>query len=329
MKKKTTADIYIASSVPDGGILRYRLSSGGELKLIDKLALPTPNWIERRGNVMYVTCRNPFPDSDESGVVRLSVRQDGSLVQDGEFLPTGGRSSCHVAFEGEDVYVANYSSGSITKMGNPPLCHAGRGVNPERQEMPHCHGAFFSPDRRYILVCDLGLDTVFVYDRELREISRARVPDGEGCRHLVFSRDGRFVYVENELGCSVSVFRWEDGRLIYRSTLPTRNYRPHQGENKGAAIKLSRDGKRLYITNRGENEALMLSVRGEKLRVRQRIPTEGDEPRDIGLLFGERFAIVTNQFSDSVSLYRLSRIRRGRMKLLQTLEIPAPLAVTE
>ena len=328
MMKNSTV-VYVASCVSDGGILRYRLSSDGTFTFVDKLDLPTPNYMVREGDVMYVTLQTPFPKSKEGGVIRLRIAEDGSLSTDGEVIPSGGTSTCHLAFEGTDIYLANYSSGSVTKVGNAPLCHNGRGVHPTRQEGPHCHCTFFSPDRRYVLVCDLGLDTVFVYDRDLKEVSRAKVPDGEGCRHLAFSKDGRFVYVLNELGCSVSVFTYDDGKLLYRSTLPTRTYRAHEGPDKGSAIKLSRNGKYLFITNRGENEVVTLRVKGEKLRVVSRCDTEGDEPRDFSLLGGERFGLVTNQFSDSILLYRVSRLPFGKLKKILKLDVPAPLCVIE
>jgi 6-phosphogluconolactonase len=180
-----------------------------------------------------------------------------------------------------------------------------------------------------VLVCDLGLDTVFTYDRDLNEVSRAKVPDGEGCRHLVFSKDGKYVYVLNELGCSVSVFAYDNGRLSYRSTLPTRTYRTHDGPDKGSAIKLSQNGRYLFITNRGEDEVVTLRVRGEKLKIVSRCDTEGNEPRDFSLLGGERFGLVTNQFSDSVILYRVSRWPFGKLKKILKLEILAPLCVIE
>ena len=263
MKKVNDTVIYIASSVPDGGMLRYRLTSEGELSPIDCLPIASPNYAYRDGDAVWVTLRPGADPRSEGAVLRLAISPDGMLSRDGEEIPTGGVSSCHLAVEGDDVYVANYSSGSVTKIGMQPLVHEGRGVNPKRQEMAHCHCTVFSPDKRYVLVCDLGLDTVFVYDRDLKEISRARVPDGEGCRHLVFSHDGRFVYVVNELGCSVSVFAYDDGRLNYLSTTPTRTYRPHEGPDKGSAIKLSRSGKYLFITNRGENEIVTLRIKGK------------------------------------------------------------------
>lgn len=328
MKRMKTTDVYLCSAVPDGGIVRYALSAAGELTLLDTLPLPTPNYLLIEDDAAYATLTAPFPGSDEGGVIRLRVDEDGALSSDGKILPTGGDGACHLAFDGGDLYVANYGSGSVTKIGRLPIEHEGNGPDPIRQDAPHCHCAFFSPDKRYLLVCDLGLDTVFVYDRELNEVSRAKVPDGAGCRHLIFSRDGRFVYVENEMGCSVTVFRWEDGRLVYRSTCPTRTYAKHPGPDKGSAIRLSKNGRRLYVTNRGENEVVVLSCRGEKLRVIGRAPTGGDEPRDFTLTPDERFGIVANQFGDTFRVFRVAGMRKNRLIPLHTVPLRAAIAVT-
>lgn len=327
MKRKQATDVYILSCTPRGGILHYALSDAGELTAVDTLPLPSPNYLVIRGERAFATLSEPFPGSDEGGVVELAVAPDGSLSRVGEIRPTGGSGACHLAFDGDDLYVANYGSGSVKKIGGPTVAHEGNGPDPIRQEAPHCHCTVLSPDGKYLLVCDLGLDTVFVYDRELREISRAKVPDGAGCRHLTFSLDGRFVYVENELGCSVSVFSWKDGRLSYRSTLPTRTYAPHDGPDKGSAIRLSKNGRRLYITNRGENEIVILSCRGEKLRVIGRAPTGGDEPRDFALLRDERFAVVTNQFGNSFRLYRVRGRSKNRLQTLETLPLEGAICV--
>ena len=328
MKKRDLTEFYLCSAVPDGGILRYALSDRGELTLLDKLPLPAPNYLIFDGNDAYATISEAF-ENGEGGAVRLSVSPDGALSLAEQIQPTGGSAACHLAFDAGDLYVANYGSGNVTKIGVKTVQHEGNGPDPLRQEGPHCHSTFFSPDKKYLLVCDLGLDTVFVYDRELSEVSRAKVPDGAGCRHLVFSKDGRFVYVENEMGCSVSVFSWKDGRLFYRSTLPTRTYAPHAGPDKGSAIRLSRNGRRLYITNRGENEVVVLSCRGERLRVIGRAPTGGDEPRDFALLAGEKYAIVTNQFGDSFRLYRVKGLRKNHLVTLATVDLPGAIAVVE
>ncbi len=329
MKKSTI--VYICSSTYDGGVLRYRLSDDGTLAFLDKTPLPTPNWMFRDGDKMYVTLNNLVENELGSGVAALLVGEAGALSPIGEFQPTGGASACHIAADGEDVYVANYRTGSVTHMGHGVITHEGRGVHPTRQEAPHCHCTFFSPDKKYVIVCDLGTDTIYTYDRGMQVVSTAKVPDGEGCRHLVFSKDGKYVYVMNELGCSISVFAYDDGKLTYLSTTPTKCGKPHDGPDKGSAIKLSRNGKYLFTTNRGENQVLTIRIqgKGERLKVVSRAETMGEEPRDFSLLLDERFAIVTNQFSDSIILYRVSRMPFGRLKHIAELSIPAPLFVRE
>ena len=39
--------------------------------------------------------------------------------------------------------------------------HTGSGVNPARQAGPHAHFILPSPDNRFTLNCDLGLDKIF------------------------------------------------------------------------------------------------------------------------------------------------------------------------
>ena len=79
MNRRKTTDVYLLSCVPDGGILHYALSDGGELTLLDTLPLPSPNYLLIEGDLAYATLSTPFPDSDEGGVIRLAVNSDGSL----------------------------------------------------------------------------------------------------------------------------------------------------------------------------------------------------------------------------------------------------------
>lgn len=129
-----------------------------------------------------------------------------------------GECACHIAATGGDTYIANYLSGNVVKNCHVCVPHEGEGVNLPRQDMPHTHFAAFSLDKTRVFCCDLGLDGIFVYDRNLNEISRATVPAGYGVRHLVLTKDGRNVYAVNELVPSVTVFAFDGDRLIRKAT---------------------------------------------------------------------------------------------------------------
>lgn len=251
---------------------------------------------------MWAVLRAPFAGCGESGFAAYDIKS-GSQVT--EISTTKGAVACHIAVDGGDIYCANYTGGSVFKAPGLLERHEGGSVDPVRQTSPHPHSVFFSPDKKYLLSCDLGLDTVFVYDRGLKLISTARVPAGAGVRHSVFSKDGRFVYCVNEMGAGISVFSWRQGRLQYIDTvsvLPA----GFQKTGSGAAIKLSKDGRLLYVTERASGSIVTLEADGAQLRLLGQTDCRGKEPRDFTLLADDRFAVCTNQFSDELSLFRIS-----------------------
>ena len=110
---------------------------------------------------------------------------------------TCGADPCHILVDPQKrlVFVSNYTSGSLAAFPMRedeallPLNfldqHTGHGVNPNRQEGPHVHCAFFDQQGN-ILSCDLGLDRIFAYQtREDRTILRdsgldVTLPAGSG-----------------------------------------------------------------------------------------------------------------------------------------------------
>ena len=237
-------DIYIASCAEDGGILRFS-AQGEKLVCKEKTPCDRPMYMVYENGRVYTVLRAPF-GSEESGVFFHRVDEKGSLCEPSALLPTGGTVGCHLAVRDEDIYVACYISGSVSHVGKKRDVHEGKGKDPRRQDAPHAHSTVLSPCGKYLLSADLGLDTVFVYDRSLSLVSRASVPTGSGCRHMVFSKDGAYLYVLNELSSDVTVFAWQNGVLSERSTFSALTE-----ENRGtvqsiaAAIRLSQDGRYL------------------------------------------------------------------------------------
>ena len=321
MTRRRLCDFLVASCVPEGGILRYSLFADGSVLPVDRIAMPSPMFFTQAGGRLWAVLRDPFADSEDSGIAAFDPRS-GDCLQ--ETVSTRGAVGCHLAVDGEAVFVANYFGGSVFGLPERLIRHHGRGVDPARQEAPHPHSVFFSPDRRYLLSCDLGLDTVFVYNRQLQEISHVRVPDGVGPRHLCFSSDGGTVYCINEMGASISVLSYRDGTLSYQRTFPLR-----EGglSGKGSAILPTKDGQRLYVTERAAEEILLLSAEGERLSILGRYDSHGVEPRDIALVADERFLIAANQFSDNLSVYRVGE--EGALEYLSSIPVPAPICVAE
>lgn len=294
-------NVYIASCDKTGGILRYGLKSDGGLIFLDKVGLDRPMYIREYQNKMYAVLRQPYSDNDDSGIISFDIDKDGRLNNPGKIISTLGQVGCHIAFRDKDVFCANYRSGSIIKLPDKLAVHSGKGIDPKRQEKPHVHFVEVSPDQKYLLAADLGLDTVFIYDMDLNLIDSAKVPDGFGVRHFVFCDS--YLYTVNELVTSISIFEFFDGHLKYISTIMCG--RDSSTDNYGAAIRLI-DNKLLIISNRGGNDLQSFLIQKDCLIPYQKISSFGDWPRDFFVSPDNKFLIAANQYSNSLSVYELN-----------------------
>ena len=313
--------LYFAACDNAGGLYHYTLQDGA-LKYIDFTPMHRPMYMEANESGMDVALQFPFEGSRESGIVNYKI-EDFRLVNPSEIVSTKGREGCHICrFEG-NVYVANYSSGSLFSSAGKLEVHEGKGPNPHRQEMPHIHYVHPTPDGKYLLSVDLGLDAVYTYDKDLNVISIAHVPAGEGCRHLAFSEDGKTVFCVNELGSSITVFAYEDGTLTPHETV---SILPSGVEgNTAGAIRVS--GEYVFASNRGEETIAVCRWNGKELKYLTSFPCGGVSPRDF--LPVEDLLFVTNERTNNVTIYRLScdgdDVRAE--KLPEELHMPNPLCV--
>lgn len=126
--------------------------------------------------------------------VIYSVNEDGgkSSISAFKYAPVTGKLSllnkkdaegadpCYIINDDKNVIAANYSGGSISVFGKKPdgsltdpkqvVKHSGSSANRERQEGPHVHMVYFSPDRKHVFVNDLGTDAVYIYNLSLIHI---------------------------------------------------------------------------------------------------------------------------------------------------------------
>ncbi len=289
--------IYFCACAESGGVYHYILEKG-EFSFREMLALDRPMYMIIEGRKAYIILKETDPETRFGGLVSCDIADDGSLVNCSEPVSTMGIVPCHLSRLEGHTYTVNYLSGNISRDDGRVVQHSGSGVNLPRQDMPHTH--FIAPLGEYLLCCDLGLDTVFVYDKNLTEISRAKVPDGMGPRHLEWSEDGKTVWCVNELANTVSLFSYENGRLSYRETVDA--LPDYKGVNTAAAIR--RQGDLLFVSHRGANSiATFKTQKDGRPALIGNTPCGGMGPRDI--LPIDEFMLSANENSDSVTLLKI------------------------
>ena len=304
-------------------MVRYSLFEDGSVEECGRIAMDRPMFIQVQDGVLHAILRAPFENSDESGAVNFDLLGGQRL---GDPISTRGVVACHLTCDGEDSYVANYVSGSVIRLPDTLVTHEGSSVHPIRQTSPHAHGAFLSPDGKYVLVCDLGLDQILVYTRALVPVSAVDVPKGAGPRHLCFSACGKYVYCVNEMGGSVCSFAWKNGTLTYLKTL---SLLPdgHVGDGSGASIRCSADGRFLFVTERATEKIITVAIDGADMKVTSSVNCGGKEPRDLVIVADGRVAICANQFGDCVTIFRIDE--EGVLSPMTRFDLPAPICVIE
>lgn len=258
-----------------------------------------------------------------------------------------GKGPTHLAVDGagRSLVVVNYGSGSTTALpiktdgslapASSSLQHVGSGPNTGRQAGPHAHGVYFHPKSGRVYVADLGTDDIFIYkfDAEkgllaANKPKSGRVTAGEGPRHLAFHPNGKFAYVNTEMGLNVVAFSVDrNGGLKQLQSLPTL---PAGADAKGAStaeIFVRPDGKTLYVSNRGHDSLAVYSIAADgKLALLQHVLGVPATPRGFGLSADGRWLVCAGQKSGTLNAYRVGR--DGKLTdTRQAVEAPAAAAV--
>ncbi|MBQ8868383.1 MAG: lactonase family protein [Oscillospiraceae bacterium] len=297
--------LYVASFDKSGGIYHYEIN-GKEIALKQFVPLERPMYFVLDGGKMYVLLRDVR--DGESGVVSFDVDGDGNLKNKSEPLFTKGEIACHLAVDNGRVYAAHYGSGSLFASPDTSL---------KLSEKSKMHFVGLTPDGKYLCVCDLGLDKIYLFDKDLALKSEVKLKEGSGPRHICFDKAGKYVYCACELSSEVVSFKYSDGELKMLGTVSA--VAGYEGENHPAAIRIS--GDRLYVSNRGADSVSVFSLCEGKAELINSFSSRGKCPRDIFLL--DNLLICANQESDNVSVFEIKN--DNSMNFLSEIKVKAPL----
>jgi 6-phosphogluconolactonase len=272
-------------------------------------------------------------------VSAFSVNPRSGMLTLKNLVSSGGMGPCNIAIDhtGKAVFVADGAGGSLASyrvlsdgsLSDPVsnLHFPGHSVNPVRQKSAYTHCTVISPDNRYLVVNDLGLDriTTYRFDPSTALLTPNTAPffaavPGSGPRNFTFHPNSRWAYSVNEMGNSIDVLAWESapGRLTglqHISTLPP-NF---AGQNLAATVRVDLTGRFLYVSNRGANTIAVFSidpVHGTLQQIQQ-ISCGGETPRYFSIDPSNQWLLVGNQ--ESASIVVLARnSKTGLLSLTNT-----------
>jgi len=299
--------------------------TNGSAKIVESVQTPNPSYLAVAPNQKFVYAVSETQRGNYSGKVRsFSFDNKTAKLNYVNEASSVGDNPCYIIVDktGKWIITANYSSGTlavlpVNKDGSigeavSHYRHWGKGINSSRQEAPHVHSTVLSPDNKYLFVQDLGIDKIIIYtfnenSGEIAPNDSIKVKDGSGPRHFTFHPNGKWAYLVQEMGGTVTAFNYEKGKL---NTIQTISALP-AGFNKfftSADIHVSNDGRFLYASTR--DSANMITVfkidqKKGKLSVVGYQSVLGKTPRNFNFDPSGNYLLVANQNSDKIVVFKV------------------------
>lgn len=312
---------YTTSS--GGGIYHVRIPCASpehaETRLVAEAR--SPSWITVLPASRTLLAAEEVGTSDCPRLLTFRMGEAHLAPLDAAALP--GNHPCHVGVHPifPLVATAHYSDGSAALWQVAPgsgtasllqrLQLTGRGPNTRRQEGSHAHFAAFIEDGNSLALTDLGGDAIHFFDLDLTGSpnlvprQRLALAPGSGPRHL--AEDNGRLYLCCELDETIYTIEQENG--LYRVGERLAPFGTGEVRDGAlSAIKLSPDGRFLYVAGRNQSAVAWMAVASNgDLDLCGQFDCGGRQPRDIAIDPSGRWLVVANQGSDCLCLFQLDQ----------------------
>ena len=333
------------------GIYVYRFdAANGDVKPVSTAATDNPSYLALAPGGKFLYAVNETDGARPGGVSAFTFDKTTGQLRFLNQQKSGGDDPCYVSVDAHRKWlmVANYSGGNLSALPiltdgslgalTQLIQHSGAGPNKERQEKAHMHSDTFSPDEKYLLAADLGLDKLSIYRFDATATteplkapldSTVDAEPGSGPRHISFYPGKPYVYLMTEMGGAVDAFRYSNGHLS-----PFQHISSHPDGYTGtigsADIHVAPGGKFLYASNRGDANSLTIyaiDTATGRLSLKGFQPTGGKTPRNFMIDPTGRWLLVANQNSNNILIFRIDP-KTGLLKATgKPITIPSPVCL--
>lgn len=280
----------------------------------------------------------------DEGVEVLKIEPNGDLTPINK-VDIDGMRGCYLSTDvsGKFLFVGGYHDGKVTvvhthrdgRLGSvmDGIFHQGIGSVAERNFRPHVSCVIPTPDDKYLVAVDNGVDQAKIYKvspetGKLRLYDILRFPLESAPRLMVFSADGKYAYVNCEIRNTILCYRYDgtgkspDFELIQEVKSM---YDDKDVSSAGCALRLSPSGKYLYTSSAGENSVGIFRIDPdtgllEKILI---LPISGGYPKDVGVFPDEKTMIVLCHESNYMRFFTVdydkkTLVMKGKQQYVET-----------
>jgi len=338
------------ASGENGGIHCFSFNDKtGQLSPLQRTAhVPNPFFLALSpdGRFLYSTYSEKFGGKEAESVAAYSLDGRTGRLTFLNRASSKGRATCYVTTDatGKTVLTANYSSGSVASLSVGPGGELSEPVSffehsPEKEtekpaKSPKAHSIITSPDNRFVLASDLGLDKIFIYQLDAATATLtpnaaqpfALMAPGTEPRHLTFHPNGRRLYAINEAKSSVTFFEYQPqtGGLTERQTISTLP-EGFTGKSACADLKITPDGTFLFGSNRGHDSIAVYRI-GEdgSLALLSIEPSLGKGPQNLLITPDGGWLLCANMKGNNVSVFKIEAANGSLKPVGEPISMPSP-----
>lgn len=344
---KNEYDFFVGTYTNGGseGIYSFSLLKTGEIKENGLIAKSdNPSYLALSNDSKFLLAVNEVNRNDRGGLIEsYSITKDSLILISRK--PSGGAHPCHVSIsKANEVLVANYTGGNIgflklNEVGELTDLldlkqHTGKGKT-DRQEAPHAHSAWFKPNTNEVIAVDLGTNELWFYaiDSNHQKLypqkqEKLAMADGAGPRHLTFHPNGAWIYVVNELDCTISlIIKNKKNEYEIKETISTVP-EDFNEENTCADIHVSKNGRFVYASNRGHNSIAIFRINSQNgfLELIGHESTGGEGPRNFAISPDGEYLLVANQKTDNMVSFKING-ETGFLSFIDQTEVFSPVCI--
>lgn len=352
---KTSRVVYVGTYTERGskGIYAYNFNekTGAmtPLGLMGESVQPSFVAIDAAGRHLYaVNETDEFNGKPTGGVSAFAIDPATHKLKLLNQVESGGKGPAHLSLDnsGKYVMVANYNGGSIETVTIKPDGSLGDVVSAieqkddasaEKPRVSHAHHIKASPDNRFVVVNNLGLDRVYVYKFDVAKgtLSPNDPPfvttePGAGPRHFKFHPNGKFAFTTNELNSSVTAYAYDAAKGVL-TPLQTVSTKPDgfTAKNDSSELVVHPSGRFLYAANRGVDAISVFTIDQRKgtLTLVERGPSGGKTPRNFNVDPTGRWLIAANMDSDDMVVFRINQATGKLTPTGKSIPLSAPVCI--
>ncbi len=265
---------------------------------------------------------------EDEGVASFSIESDGMIKKINQ-ADIDGMRGCAVTtdYQRRYLFVGGFHDGKVTMMRLNPdgsigdiadgIFHQGVAIsaNDRRLDHPKVSSVRLTPDQDFLLAADYGLNQIKVYKIDYKkgklslcDLIRCNLDSGP--RSQKFSKDGKFLYILDELTNEIEVYKYslKDNEPEFERIQVIPSMKGANLSDLSCELMLSHDQEYVYVSVDGFNGVSWLkrdTTTGLLTHTAQ-LPTSGYFPKAIAVLPGDKYVAVLNHDSNQIRTFAVN-----------------------